>query len=52
MPDGFGYVLATYSLTVVTIVIWFWMMLVKLARQRAKGIPASLHGSIAERSDD
>jgi hypothetical protein len=42
MYEGWGYVLATYLLVAATLVIWFWMILAKLARARRL---ATLRGS-------
>jgi hypothetical protein len=39
MHDGWGYVLATYGLVVVTLAIWFWMIVGKLARSKATVTP-------------
>ena len=34
MPEGMEYVIAAYGITGATLVVWFWMILAKLARQR------------------
>ncbi|MCW2956912.1 MAG: hypothetical protein JWO69_1781 [Thermoleophilia bacterium] len=34
MHEGWEYVVGTYGLIALTLVIWFWMILAKLARQR------------------
>ena len=34
MPEGMEYVVAAYAVSAATLVVWFWMILAKLARQR------------------
>ncbi|MCW2961829.1 MAG: hypothetical protein JWM25_2001 [Thermoleophilia bacterium] len=36
MHEGWEYVVATYGLITLTLVIWFWMILAKLARHRPR----------------
>lgn len=37
MHDGWEYVVATYAVAAVTLGAWFWIILRKLAKQRAEG---------------
>lgn len=39
MRDGLPYVVAAYAVIAVTLGVWFWMMLAKVARLRRQPAP-------------